>query len=167
MGTGVGSIVTALEEMLTGAVREIHVLAFAVSDGAERLFDLLADRLHDGVRITMIVQRLNHQHHNAPEHLKRLATLYPNSFLLYDFTPEEQEALHAKCVVVDRKKAFLGSANLSFNGLIRNHELGVIIEGATANDLVVIIERLQTHPNAHRVREPISESLGLTSSTSD
>jgi cardiolipin synthase len=167
MGNGVGSIVIALEEMLTDAKREIHILAYSVSDGAERLFALLANRLSEGVRVTMIVQRLDQQHNNAPEHLKRLVALYPGLFLLFDFTPEEQEALHAKCVIVDRQTAFVGSANLSFNGLIRNHELGVIIVGSSVNDLVGIIEQLQTHPDAHLVREPIFESRVLTSSTSD
>lgn len=167
MGAGVGSIVSALVEMLTGAEREIHILAYAVSDGAELLFNVLANRLSAGVRVTMIVQKLDQQHHDAPEHLKRLAYLYPSSFLLFDFTPEEQEALHAKCVVVDRKKAFVGSANLSFNGLIRNHELGVVIDGATSNDLAGIIDLLQTHPDVHRVIGPTSESPALTSPTSD
>ena len=167
MGAGVGSIVTALEEMLTGAEREIHIVAYAISDGAGRLFQFLENRLRDGVRVTMIVQRIDQQHHNAPALLKNLAALYPCSFMLFDFTPEELETLHAKCIVVDRNRAFVGSANLSFNGLIRNHELGVVIEGAAANDLAGIIEQLQSHPNAHRVREPISESPVLTSSTAD
>lgn len=154
MGGGIGSIVTTLEEMLLEAEREIHILAYAVSDGAERLFTILTDRLRAGVRVTMIIQRLDQQHQHAPERLKRLVASYPNTFLLFDFTPEEQEALHAKSVVVDRKKAFVGSANLSFNGLIRNYELGVVIQGTTASDIAGIIEKLKTHTDAHQVIMP-------------
>jgi phosphatidylserine/phosphatidylglycerophosphate/cardiolipin synthase-like enzyme len=151
MGTGIGSIETALVEIISGAVREVHILAYSVSDGAERLIDLLVERLRAGVRITFVVQRLDRQYHNVPSRLRALASAYPATFLLYDFTPDEQEALHAKCVVGDRNTALIGSANLSFNGLVRNHELGVCIEGPAAGELVSVIERLLDHPDAHRV----------------
>ena len=37
------------------------------------------------------------------------------------------EMVHAKCVVVDGKRGYLGSANLSVSGLERNFELGVTL----------------------------------------
>ncbi len=167
MGNGVGSIVIALEEMLNSAVQEIHILVYSISDGADRLFTLLADRLREGVRVTIIVQRLDQQHHSAPERLKSLAAEYAGSFELIDFTPEEQEALHAKCVVADRRIAFVGSANLSFNGLIRNHELGVVLEGPAASDLAGIIDLMKSHPDCHRVSALSVERGVTTHSTSD
>lgn len=151
MGSGIGSIETALERIISGASREIHILAYSVSGGAERLIDLLTERLRAGVRVTFVVHRLDEQHHSAPARLRALASEYPTTFHLYDFTPDEQEALHAKCVVMDRRVALIGSANLSFNGLVRNHELGVCIEGRAAGDLVGVIEKLLTHPDIHRV----------------
>lgn len=166
MGSGVGSIVTALEEMLIGAEREIHILAYSVSDGASRLFEILTDRLRTGVRVTMIVQKLDAQYDSAPDRLRSLATSYPSSFFLFDFTPDDREALHAKCVVSDRKKAFVGSANLSFNGLIRNHELGVVVEGQAASDLANLIELLQTHSDSHRILGPSPLSVSPTPPTS-
>jgi cardiolipin synthase len=166
MGGGVGSIVTAIEEMLVGAKKEVHILAYAVSDGAEQLFAILSDKLREGVRVTMIIQRLDMQYHSAPARLKSLAASYPGTFLLFDFTPDESEALHAKCVIADRKVALVGSANLSFNGLIRNHELGIVIEGPAAGDLAGIIEQLQSHPDARRVPAPIFAPAPLSPPTS-
>jgi cardiolipin synthase len=165
MGGGIGSIVTALVELLTGAHREIHILAYAISDGAAQLFDILEKRLRVGVRVTMIVQQLDEQHHDASSRLRSLAKAYPASFALFDFRPDEQEALHAKCIVSDRRAAFVGSANLSFNGLIRNHELGVVVEGGPAGDLAHLIEKLQTHPRSYRVSEaPSSGAPNLSTS---
>jgi len=43
--------------------------------------------------------------------------------------------LHAKVVVSDRNLAYMGSANLSLNGLTQSIEVGVSIEGAAAAHL--------------------------------
>jgi len=41
-------------------------------------------------------------------------------------------SLHAKCVVVDGEKAFIGSANLTEAAQLRNIEVGVVVHAATA-----------------------------------
>jgi phosphatidylserine/phosphatidylglycerophosphate/cardiolipin synthase-like enzyme len=41
-------------------------------------------------------------------------------------------SLHAKCVVVDGTKAFIGSANLTEAAQVRNIEVGVVVSGAIA-----------------------------------
>jgi len=50
--------------------------------------------------------------------------------------------LHAKLIVVDRSIALVGSSNLSWKGLILNHELAVLIEGPTAAKVGNLIDVL-------------------------
>ncbi|MEJ5347018.1 MAG: phospholipase D family protein, partial [Chloroflexus sp.] len=67
-------------------------------------------------------------------------------FQLYPFNPgNERGDLHAKVLVVDRKRALVGSSNLSYNGLILNHEMAVLIDGQEAATIGVAIDRLTGH----------------------
>ena len=55
----------------------------------------------------------------------------PRPDLYYDprtVPADSLASLHAKCVVVDRRWSFVGSANLTDRGLTRNLEAGVLIE---------------------------------------
>ena len=45
-------------------------------------------------------------------------------------------SLHAKCVVVDGVKAFIGSANLTEAAQLRNIEIGLVVTGALIADAV-------------------------------
>ena len=45
-------------------------------------------------------------------------------------------SLHAKCVVVDGVKAFIGSANLTEAAQLRNIEIGLLVTGALIADAV-------------------------------
>ena len=47
---------------------------------------------------------------------------YLNVYCVYD------AVLHAKVMVSDYKKTLIGSANLTHWGLIKNYELGILIE---------------------------------------
>lgn len=152
MGGGISSIETALRELVSSASRELSVVTYSISDGADEFLDLLESRLRDGVRITVIVERLEDQYGNAPARLYRLARTYENQFRLYDFVATDRAALHAKCIIADRCRALVGSANLSFNGLVKNHELAVIIEGAVVEDLIKAVERLPGSVSVQQVR---------------
>lgn len=50
---------------------------------------------------------------------------------------------HAKVLVVDRQRAYVGSANLTAAGLERNIEIGVEIEGAQVRELARLITALE------------------------
>jgi phosphatidylserine/phosphatidylglycerophosphate/cardiolipin synthase-like enzyme len=59
-----------------------------------------------------------------------------------DFSDPEGSLLHAKVLVMDRKKAVFGSANFSWGGMVANHEVGVLLEGNSAWTLATLIENL-------------------------
>jgi len=55
-----------------------------------------------------------------------------------------ESLVHAKAIVVDRRKAYLGSANLTGNGMTQSVELGIIFEGLFAEKLSKWMESLSS-----------------------
>lgn len=142
MGGGVGSIESAIEDLLSSAQREILLTAYAIGQ-ADRIFDLLEAALARGIRVVMIVNRLSEQHRSVQQRLERLSNKYAH-FHLYPFQPDEGD-LHAKVLVVDRRMALIGSSNLSYSGMVINHELAVLIEGMHASSIAGAIDTLIAH----------------------
>jgi phosphatidylserine/phosphatidylglycerophosphate/cardiolipin synthase-like enzyme len=69
-----------------------------------------------------------------------LSEISPN-VRVFDFNRGKKQ-LHAKVLVVDRKKAIVGSANFSWGGMYSNYEVGLLIEGEPAWKLAEIIDCL-------------------------
>lgn len=70
-------------------------------------------------------------------------TLIRNRLRVLKSTKSLSGLFHAKFVLVDRQRGYLGSANLSVNGLERNLELGTSLsadEARTLDDLVTYLE---------------------------
>ncbi|MCZ7570687.1 MAG: phospholipase D family protein [Ardenticatenaceae bacterium] len=141
MGSGTGSIESALERLFREAEQEIGLTAYTVSSGADLLFDWLEAALARGVQVRLVVNRLDSQPADVATRLKRLATTYSH-FHLYDFRCESEADLHAKAIIADRRLALVGSSNLSRRGLLANHELAVLIEGPAAADVARAMDRL-------------------------
>lgn len=141
MGSGVGSIESAIERLLAEARNEILLTAYSIGN-ADRIFELLGSALARGVRVRMVVNRLSEQHESVQRRLERLRQKYPHFFLLPFEPGEERGDLHAKVLVVDRQRALVGSSNLSYNGMVLNHELAVLIEGKEASEIARVIDRL-------------------------
>ena len=97
--------------------------------------------LDRGVRVSMVVNRLESQSVEATSRLRGFAGSYPH-FRLYDFARDPGFDLHAKVVVVDRRMALVGSSNLSRSGLLNNHELAVLVEGLAAADVARALDLL-------------------------
>jgi cardiolipin synthase len=98
----------------------------------------------------MLINRYEEQHESVKAGLSKLQKQFPGLFQLFSFIPSHAEAdLHAKIILVDRKYALVGSANLSLRGLMDNHELGLVVEGDTVADLTRAIDLLF---KSHRVQ---------------
>ena len=54
---------------------------------------------------------------------------------------EEDIMIHAKVIISDRKKAVIGSANLTWSGMRTNYEIGTYVEGAEIWELSKIIDQ--------------------------
>jgi phosphatidylserine/phosphatidylglycerophosphate/cardiolipin synthase-like enzyme len=78
--------------------------------------------------------------------VKTMAEAVPGAtILVWDSVAKKPEgsalsaSVHAKCVVADRRLAFITSANLTSAALERNMELGLLLRGGTVPD------RLRSH----------------------
>jgi len=143
MGSGFGSIESALYQLFTSATDEVMIVAYAVSTATPMLFEQLAAMLVRGIRIRCLINRFPDQPQNVQQQFQKLKGTFPHLLEVYSFMPRNNEAdLHAKIVVVDRHTALVGSANLSMRGLMGNHELGVVIEGTGALEVARAIDLL-------------------------
>jgi len=69
-------------------------------------------------------------------------------FILKDFNPpDRREDLHAKLIIVDHRSALVGSANLTWKGMIINHELVIRIKGRHASEIGDLVDNLSYYPD--------------------
>jgi cardiolipin synthase len=144
IGHGIRAIGPVIEELLVAAAREIHIATYRFGPGAHVLLDLVEQRAESGVHSGIIVNRLSDQPAETIERLKHLGTRVP-AVLVAEFGVTASQILHAKVVVADRSRAVIGSANLTWGGLIGNHEIGVLVEGELAWDAASLVDRLAHH----------------------
>jgi len=141
MGAGIGSIESALERLFTSAEQEITLTVYALGTNPEQVAKWLEDALSRGLSIRMIVNRSEEQPVATISKLKNLASHYPH-FQLFRFEGPEKSDLHAKAIVADRKLALVGSSNLSWHGMVTNHELALLVEGKPAAEVASALDKL-------------------------
>ena len=148
LGKGDISIWTMIEECVSAAEEEISIAAYSVSENSYMIFDLIEKVLQRGLRVLILINRLNSQ---PPVVKSRLISLNDNflNLKLLSFEPSNKaEDLHAKIIVIDRSIALIGSANLTWKGLVNNHEIMLRFNGNTAWKLGNLIDRLSSNTSA-------------------
>jgi phosphatidylserine/phosphatidylglycerophosphate/cardiolipin synthase-like enzyme len=131
-----------LRELFTAAERRVLVVGFAVHQGRE-IFAALAARMHQrpdlAVRLCLDIRRAAGDTSRADAILRRFAERFvhyewpgarlpdifydPRSLAVSDV---QRANLHAKCVVIDGARAFIGSANFTEAAQLRNFEIGIV-----------------------------------------
>ena len=153
LGQGVRSVNQALFKMLSDATREVLITAYSLTVGAEVVWEELRKAMQRGVVCKLVAHDVPSQRESALEILKNLQAEYPATLSLFDFTPREGGGeLHAKIVVVDRMTALVGSANISLRGVVRSHELAVIVHGGAAAAVGDRIDQLIGSPYVRPLR---------------
>ena len=151
MGGGVGSVQSAIEELLSQADEEILIAIYEITEGANEFLDKVRACLARGIRVTFIINRYDDKPLLIRNKLESLKNLFPY-FEVLNFIPESgSDDLHAKLIVVDRSCALVGSANLTWNGLIGNHELAVVVYGAVASKIAELFDKLSQDRHITRV----------------
>ena len=151
MGQGIRSINSILEETLPQSNDEVQIVAYRITRGATGFLDSITKCLNRGVKVNLIINRFDKQPIETKKRLLRLVSQF-NHFSLFDFSPENvEEDLHAKLIVFDRSKALIGSSNITWRGLVLNHELGVIVEGQSASKIGGLIDSLTRDPRTKKV----------------
>lgn len=153
IGRGTGSIRTMVRESFTSASQDIQLAAYSVNEKPEELVRLLENQLLRGVRILLVINRFESQPDPAKKQLRELARRNSN-FVIKDFNPSDhREDLHAKLIVIDRQIAMVGSANLTWKGMVMNHELMVRLQGRLAEKIAELIDRLAQQSDKIQITE--------------
>jgi len=141
MGSGIGSIESAMERIFREAEHEVLITSYAISNATDLILDWFEAALARGVLIRLVINHLNEQPTDVVSRLESMYHRY-NHLYLYSFEDNQEYDLHAKIIVADRKLALVGSSNLSRRGLLNNHELALLIEGNTAEQVASAVDRL-------------------------
>jgi len=140
VGKGVRAFNPVLEEVLRTAEREIQIAVYRMDTSAMHLLNILEEAVRRGIRILVVVNAVEDQ---PPEIRRKLQELKRwQGTRVVDFQSNTGSLLHAKAVVVDRRRAILGSANLTWGGLVQNHEIGILVEGPEAWEIACLLDAL-------------------------
>ena len=137
----------SMADLIAGAAREIVVMTpFLDVRGSEILRTLLA-RANPDVRITMILRNLDRpERKDYPVGFPlMLEWLQERGVEIYDYSLEQFpsapiETFHAKLLLVDGVRAYIGSANMTGASFEYSMELGVILSGEAARQLARFVE---------------------------
>ncbi len=134
-----------MQTLVRGAEREILLVGYAINDG-RTIFRDVAERMQavPGLQVTLciniprgsdssaapfVVERFAQDFRRRHWPGDRLPALYylPASL---DANASSRASLHAKCVVVDRARALVTSANFTEAAQSRNVEIGLLVQHA-------------------------------------
>ncbi len=88
MGSGLGSIGSALYRLFEQANDEVTIVAFAISSAATMLFQQLTALLQRGIRVRLLVNRFTHQPSGVQKQCHDLQRRFPNLVQVLSFTPQ-------------------------------------------------------------------------------
>lgn len=143
VGGGVGSVEETTLSVLKLAGQEIIGTVYAITPGSSRIIDQIEYAAATGVRTKLVIDHFDEQETTVRDRLQSLVEGFPTDFRLFDFVGAGRSGhLHAKTLVVDRRLAVVGSANMTFHGMMTAHELGVVVEGPAAEQIAGRIDLL-------------------------
>lgn len=165
------STAVVVKELFSEARRSVLIASFAVDvdEKAEPIFGALAARLDDepglAVRFFVNVHRPHKSRIPAAILLREFADRFRQKVWPGERLPEvffdprslaidgkKRASLHAKCVIIDRSRALITSANFTEAAHARNIEAGLVIDDAVvARGLETKLNALVDHGELKRV----------------
>jgi len=138
IGRGVRSSSAVVQELLERAERHVAMTAYVINNWD--IVKAINKALDRGITIEIFIYGKDKSMLNeAVERIKDMDKKYEYLHLVM----VEEEVLHAKVVVIDQKSMLIGSANLTYGGMVTNHELGIRIEDANiAQRAIDLMRRL-------------------------
>lgn len=158
IGRELGSLVVRFVELLASAEEEIVILnPFFTRQVFGNIVGPIRSALDRGVEVTLITRYLTYGNDDDGRAFVRQIVgdqVSPENLTLYEYIDPDEEStatIHAKMTIVDRSRAYLGTANLTHRGLHENLELGVIFADETVNQLVRFTDNLRDSAYLHEV----------------
>ena len=138
VGYGVRSFSSMIEEIMNYAEKELVMTAYVISDMS--VVKNIKKALENGISVEIFIYLPDPIHKTeATDELFRLKDEY--SYLRIHMIKDK--ILHAKVLVADGRKVLAGSANLSFGGMVKNYELGFLVDdGRIAQKILTMLRRL-------------------------
>lgn len=158
IGQSLGSLVVRLVELLAGADEEIVILnPFFTTQAFGNIVGPLSGALERGVSVTLITRYLTYgRDEDSRDFVRKLfdGDSPPKGLTLYEYIDPDDDSsatIHAKMTIVDRNRAYLGTANLTHRGLHENLEIGVIFQDATVDQLTRFTDDLRESGYLHEI----------------
>ncbi len=140
-GKGYRSFESVLLKLLEDAGYEIIIATYRFGSGIDPIIARLRNAAKNGVRVYIVVDSL----HDQPDHVRTLlldvCKKYKN-VKLFDFNKITGRHLHAKVIIIDRRIAIVGSANITWGGLVENHEICLMVRGKIAAHIASILDEV-------------------------
>lgn len=145
LGSGIPSVEQEMHALIRPAKREIQICAYAVTIGSLDMLTEVREIAQQGVQVTIVLNELRNQPYPVQHFLKQAVGDLGERWKLFSFGGESKYGqLHAKIVVVDRRAALVGSANLSFHGMVSNHEMALVVRGPSAEAVATRMDMLES-----------------------
>jgi phosphatidylserine/phosphatidylglycerophosphate/cardiolipin synthase-like enzyme len=136
-------------DMVGSAKEEVLLVTYAAYK-AERALNALRDATDRGVRVKLVIELAQESGGKITfDGLPSFRTAVPSAQVFYWPMDRRKRsasgaygAMHAKCLVADRSRAIVSSANLTDYALEANMELGLLVERAIAGRLAEHFDQL-------------------------
>ncbi len=123
VGSGIRSFSSMINEVIRGCRNSLSLTVYAISD--KEIIQSIENALERGVSVEIFVY--HNDSSTANESIRNIFALEKNyrNLLLHMIS---DKLLHAKVLVSDGKKVIIGSANVTFSGMVTNYEMGMLVE---------------------------------------
>lgn len=144
------TIIGSLVDLLASASRSAVVLnPFYTQVGFELLQEALLAVPERGGTLTLVTRDICQGSGENRNYVRQLinrldSANHASSVKVYEFNKDlhEEETFHAKAVIVDRQRAYIGSANMTEGSLRDAIELGAVIRGESIPPLAETVNRM-------------------------
>lgn len=153
-GSAAGAVATrrvdqVFYDLVESAQSELFVVTYAAY-GANRALELLGRASGRGVAVTLVIELAKESGGKISfDGREQIRAIVPNAKILYwplSRRPSNDAGshgtMHAKCLISDRRRALVSSANLTEYALESNMELGLLVEGVTAERVAAHFDQL-------------------------
>jgi phosphatidylserine/phosphatidylglycerophosphate/cardiolipin synthase-like enzyme len=125
-------VATVVDDLIAESTRELVVVGYELSD--PDVINKIAGRAASGVDVHLILDRVQSAAVFDRQTWPRFAP-FPRYWTTAAGPGGRRISLHSKALISDQTRALVGSANLTFSGLRRNLELGVLLQGRMVREL--------------------------------
>jgi len=138
VGNGARSFIKVVHELITESTKHLAMTIYLIT--SSDIVDDIESALGKGVNVDVFVcySKIVDSQKEINE-LKRMREEYPN----LNIFEVKDGVLHAKVLISDKRRALVGSANLTPNAMKNNYELGLLVEdGGMAHNIYKILKGL-------------------------